>query len=204
MSRDEIIVINISDMPSELVGKALGDIDRIRPLIITPAEARGFLESQIAASYNSLRGQVNGRELIKRVNESGIGKFVQPGKLIIINEDLYYPSTGWVFGGYTPTSDGRGLSGGGYILLSTARARVPELATDILRHELGHMFGAPSEGRTNTAESLGLHCVNDICVMQQKLTLAEAVRYAKQRASAGASTYCAQCEADIQRYVPGK
>lgn len=192
--KDEIILINASKMPEDVVESAFQDISKIRDLRVIPAEARGFLESQIAESFSPQRRQVQGRQLLDRINSSGIGKFTSQGKIIIIDNDIYYPGLNWCFGGYTETD--RGL---GYILISTARMKSENHAKDILRHEIGHMFGAPSQGRSNTYGNLGLHCSNDLCVMQQKDGLREAVSYAEQRARLNAGTYCSQCEDDIRR-----
>ncbi len=192
---DEIILMNISRMPNELVETALQDINAIKPLKIIPAEARGFLEKQIALSYNQDRKQVNGKKLLAGINRSDIGRYTQPGKLVLIENDLYYPQVGWCFGGFTGTDTGLG-----YILMSSARMQTPAQATDILKHELGHMFGAPSEGRTNTYQHLGLHCSSDLCVMQQKDSVPQAIAYADQRAKANARTYCEQCEHDIRSF----
>jgi predicted Zn-dependent protease len=192
---DEILLMNISRIPDELVATALQDISAIRDLKVTPAEARKFLERQISLSHNPERNQVNGRELLARINDSDIGRYTQHGKLILIDNDLYYPQIGWCFGGFSGTDTGLG-----YILMSSARMQTPEQAVDILRHELGHMFGAPSEGRTNTYQHLGLHCSNNLCVMQQKDTVSGSVKYAAQRARAKAPTYCAQCERDIREH----
>ena len=110
---------------------------------------------------------------------------------------MYYPGVNWCFGGFTATRNGLG-----YVLMSSARINDSDLAKDLLRHELGHMFGAPSQRRTNTSEMLGNHCLNDLCVMQQRLSIEEAVKYAKQRKRANAEVYCCQCENDITEYEP--
>ena len=118
----------------------------------------------------------------------------EAGKLIIIDEDAYSgdEDCNWFFGALSKVPDSLG-----YLFVSTARMQSENQARDILRHELGHMFGAPSQGRSNTYDLWGLHCSNDLCVMQQKASVGQAVKYAEQRAKAGAPTYCSQCEEDI-------
>jgi predicted Zn-dependent protease len=193
---EKIIVMNVSRMPDALVETAMCDVKALRNFGIIPADAGKFLERQVALSYGNKREQVGGRELLKRINESDVGKLIESGKVILISHDLYLGrANGFCFGGYTPTEEGLG-----YLLMSTARTETPEFAADVLRHELGHMFGAPSEGRRNTEESLGFHCLTPYCVMQQKLTVGDALRYATQRAKSGAQTYCEQCEKDIQGF----
>ena len=85
------------------------------------------------------------------------------------------------------------------MLVSTARMEDETVARHVLRHELGHMFGAPSVARINTEESLGLHCTNDPCTMQQKLSVAEALKHAYK--IDGNKPYCPQCTKDITEYV---
>jgi predicted Zn-dependent protease len=71
-------------------------------------------------------------------------------------------------------------------------------------HELGHMFGAAPRGRTNTEENLGSHCLNDYCVMQQKLTVPAFSEHDNKIASRIEndlldSWFCEQCQDDITK-----
>jgi predicted Zn-dependent protease len=62
------------------------------------------------------------------------------------------------------------------------------------------MFGAPSNGRKNTYEYLGLHCSNDLCVMRQTDEADELIAYVQERISKNAPTYCDDCKKDIVNY----
>lgn len=39
----------------------------------------------------------------------------------------------------------------------------------VIMHEFGHLIGLTYEGRANTNEELGSHCVNNRCIMQQRM-----------------------------------
>lgn len=39
----------------------------------------------------------------------------------------------------------------------------------VVMHEFGHLIGLTHEGRTNTSQQLGSHCINDGCIMQQRM-----------------------------------
>ena len=73
---------------------------------------------------------------------------------------------------------------------------------DILRHELGHLFGAPNEQRQDIYAHLGMHCQTDLCVMQQKESMDIAKQYANLRARLNAGTYCEKCQQDIINFKP--
>jgi predicted Zn-dependent protease len=104
--------------------------------------------------------------------------------IVIVEEDLYYEGLNWCFGA---------SMGDGSIIMSTRRLRRSNHITDLVGHELGHKLGIPSTGRSNTEELLGTHCTNDLCVMQQKMTVKDAVDYWERRLASGAGLYCRQC-----------
>jgi len=173
---------------------AIEEIARLRPLDVEYCECPGLIDNFSAQALDKTRNQVNTRQFLEKINDTEIMQhYAEAGKLIIVDHDLFSEGMNWGFG--VSVGDSRGL---GYVLLSTARVQSIPQAKDIVSHELGHMFGAPSKPRTNTTENLGIHCINDLCVMQQKAGLFDAIKYAKQRA--GAKTYCEQCEQDIRGF----
>ena len=67
-------------------------------------------------------------------------------------------------------------------------------------HEIGHMFGLPSEQRSDgtTEESIGLHCTNT-CIMRQGLTIPkDFVRLTKDRLARG--PFCATCLRELRQF----
>lgn len=137
-------------------------------------------------SYVEERNQCNLESIIDFFDES-IDKTI-----IIIEKDLYFTGLNWCFGGYTPSH--------GCIIISTARLQSENHMYDLIGHEMGHLLNTCPEERTNTIEMLGSHCTNDLCVMQQKMTVKEAVEYTTRRHEANAPLYCEQCINDIKKY----
>jgi predicted Zn-dependent protease len=163
----------------------------------------GFVRELVEATFNSERNQVKYSEFYKQfIHSSEFRQIAFYGKLVIIDEDLYDDGLNWCFGGFGPTFiRQRGKFGLGQVILSSARIIDVTHARDWLRHEIGHMFNAPSKRRKNTVESLGLHCTCNLCVMQQKLRVDESYKYSIERAKKKAYTYCPYCEKDIRDYV---
>jgi len=197
---DRILLLNASNISEELIIQSLLDVDKIRPLIIDiEPDAKSILQSCLSRNYNSRRNQVDASGLMNDIHFI-FRKLWMPGKLILFDYDLYDgsdPRSNWFFGGFAGTV--RGL---GYITLSASRLSDKIHARDLIRHEVGHMFNAPSSGRSNTYENLGLHCSNSLCVMQQKDTVTSSIKYAHERERRKARTYCLQCERDIANYLP--
>ncbi|RMD67204.1 hypothetical protein D6817_02245 [Candidatus Pacearchaeota archaeon] len=185
----------------EVISKALEPICQVKELDVREVEdCRDIIEPFVEAAFNPARGQAHGQKVLDSLHSTRVfgQELGDDGKLIIIDRDLYSDyATNWCFGGFCPVSNSLG-----YILLSTARISDETLGEHIVRHELGHMFGAPSEGRTNTVDILGLHCSNNLCTMQQQLSVPEALRYAHRIKSAGIFPFCEQCVEDMRRYRP--
>jgi predicted Zn-dependent protease len=114
-------------------------------------------------------------------------------KIVLLERDIFAGRLNWCFGQY------RQQQGINMVLLSTARIANNQHFYDLLTHELGHMYGAARKGRSNTVGNLGSHCINDLCVMQQKTSVDESLRYVQQRHRANASTYCGQCKDDLRK-----
>ena len=72
----------------------------------------------------------------------------------------------------------------------------------VIWHELGHILGMAADlNRSNTVESLGPHCTNQACVMQQGLSVSEWLEHAWDAYRAG-RIYCPQCLADAFVLAP--
>jgi predicted Zn-dependent protease len=197
---DEIIVFNGSDRISDKsVLDRVKEIAEYRDIAALTIECKDELERISEDSYSYNRGQVDETRFLDRFHNKKIArKFSDSGKIILIDHDLYDgsdPRSNWVFGGFVSSSIGLG-----YILLSTAKLQNQNHESDLIRHELGHMFGAAPSGRNNTYELLGSHCSNDLCVMQQKMDVDSAVKYANKRARKKAPIFCGQCEDDITNF----
>lgn len=89
--------------------------------------------------------------------------------ILLVKEDLY-----------GSVGNGRllnfclGVNNQGCCIISTARfldsnncLKKEEFKT-VLMHEFGHAIGLTPEGRKNSTENLGTHCLDEYCVMQQR------------------------------------
>lgn len=65
----------------------------------------------------------------------------------------------------------------------------------LLRHEVGHMFGLPSQNRRNTEEKLGQHCVNP-CTMRQGVSIPEWRDLTIEEHNNGIH-FCTDCQHDL-------
>ncbi len=73
----------------------------------------------------------------------------------------------------------------------------------ILRHELGHMYGAAANKNPNHPKTLyRAHCTNSGCSMRQTLSVNDVLRMAKEENAK--RPFCAECEADIARRLAPK
>lgn len=143
-------------------------------------------------AYNPSRGQCNYEPMLLNVAHDQISP--EKEKVILTDKDLYAPGLNWCFGGYVPLSNGED-----FIIISTARITERDHLFDILAHEIGHMYGAAHEGRSNTYEHLGSHCINDLCVMRQNDNVQDSVAYSRRRHALDSPTYCHQCAEDLTR-----
>lgn len=198
---DKIILFDGSrKLHSRIPLEAIAEIAKARGqgIEVDYRECPGFLQPFIERAFEPERSQVNAYSLTNDLHQQPeLRRNYEAGKLIIVDEDAYSgdPACNWFFGALSKCPESLG-----YLFVSTNRMQSENHTRDTFRHELGHMFGAPSEGRSNTYESDGLHCSNDLCVMQQKDTVHDAVAFAEQRAMANAPTFCSQCKEDIQRF----
>lgn len=206
MEKDTIYLIDGSKKLNRNVPLGvIGEFNKFRPI-----EARVIDEpylNEFARKTN--RGKVNYLSLCDNV----INYFVEDapniqtkidrlngGKLIILDEDIRSDRTNVSFGGSMSCRYG----GLGTSVVSTARLPTVASAKHVIRHELGHMFGAANEGRSNTKYTMGWHCTNDLCTMQQKANLEEAINYAHEIKNSKKKPFCPQCEEDIQKYTYNK
>lgn len=196
---DKIVLLDGSRRLNKSVPlEAIAEIARLRQVDIEYHECPDFLQTFVDMAYEPERNQVNAHKFTQALHITNEMKSrYEAGKLIILDKDVYSgdKDCNFFFGGFCQVPDSLG-----YITLSTARVVNEPQARDLIRHEIGHMFGAPSTGRKNTYELYGLHCSNDLCVMQQKESVTQAIAYANQRAKLNARTYCEQCEQDIRSH----
>jgi predicted Zn-dependent protease len=196
---DKIYIFNASrKIADSIIEKSISEIGRLNPLEgILVENSENMISECIRDSFNEQRNQVNYSSFLfsflDSLKQKGLDN--QTKKIAFFDEDLYMGNVGWVFGGYQPIPLSPGL-----IILSGHRLIDPLQMKDIICHELGHMFNAPSNGRKNTYELLGLHCSNYLCVMKQNMSIQKAVRYAHKRLARNADTFCDECQNDIKSY----
>jgi predicted Zn-dependent protease len=143
--------------------------------------------------FDGGRGQINLSRFLDILPATEVCSEPSSQKLILLEDDLFSPGLNWCFGVYSPREEQD------LVVLSTYRIQNGHQMQDLLAHELGHMYGAAKSGRRNTEESLGSHCLTDLCVMQQKLSVPASLRYSQRRHESGASFYCGQCSDEIRR-----
>lgn len=196
---DKIILLDGSKkLHSKIPLEVIAEIAKLRQVETEYHDCPDFLKTFIDMAYKPKRKQVDAYALTNALHQTQEMKDrYEAGKIIVIDQDAFSgdEDCNFFFGALSKCPESLG-----YVLVSTARMQSENHARDIIRHEVGHMFGAPSEARNNTYELYGLHCSNTDCVMQQKDSVAKAVRYAEQRAKRNAGTYCGQCEQDIQNF----
>ena len=177
-----------------ILKRALAELARFQRVHITPTpgliDISGYnLVQRLAAeSTHQGRRQVHVGELLNKFKSiPAVVNEPERQNIILLEQDLYSDGLNWCFGGYQQHA------GVDFVTVSTARIQDDIHLFHILAHELGHMYGATYQGRSNTEQNLGSHCTNDLCVMQQQLTVADSVRYAHRRMNSNAPTYCRQC-----------
>lgn len=72
----------------------------------------------------------------------------------------------------------------------------------VVMHEFGHVLGLTGNGRVNSHECLGAHCLNDGCIMQQRLDgdFREITRVRLARKMRGQPPICSDCIREGNRY----
>ncbi|HLD79692.1 MAG: hypothetical protein A2822_03295 [Candidatus Staskawiczbacteria bacterium RIFCSPHIGHO2_01_FULL_41_41] len=179
----------------------LAELAKLQRVVVSPTPGGidllgyGLVQKLQSESYNLGRRQVDLEQFFELVRaEPMISRDMNSQKIIFVDRDLYSPGrTNWCFG------QSRRIDFADYIILSTARIKKASHWFDLAAHELGHMYGAAPSSRTNTVEFLGSHCINDLCVMQQKDTVEGSIAYSRRRHSLQAKPYCGQCENDLRR-----
>lgn len=184
---------------SEPLGWALAELAKYQHVEVSPKlnqpNITGYrLVSELEkASMARGRNQVNIDTLAsKLVRKPEIYRRSNTQKIILLERDLFGRGTNWCYGQY------RKENGMDMVILSTSRVKNKFQLFDLLAHEIGHMYGAAPRGRSKTTQSLVSHCINDLCVMQQKLTEEEALQYVASRHRVKAPTYCGQCQDDLR------
>lgn len=196
---DKIYIFNNSNKAdNKIIDDSFAEISKLRDIdLILVDNSSKVIDEVINASYKGHRNQVDYNEFLRYFcnMEPTLQLEATSKKLVFINQDLYSTGLNWCFGGFS-----RLFPGEGYIVLSTNRINDALHLADIIGHEAGHMFNAPSYDRKNTYQSLGLHCSNELCVMQQKLTVEDSIQYAYERKAKNTSMYCNECKEDIKKY----
>jgi len=196
---DKIFVLDGSrDMHVNNTLCVLGEIQELRPIDVNVSYDSNFLDKYIARSLLPT-GQVDVRALVGNLmrNDFFANEKYSEGKIILLDHDLASPeeNVDWGFGTRFPFDNSLG-----YVVASTHRAEDEAHFRDILRHEIGHMFGAPSKSRANLEYTLGPHCRNQGCVMQQKVSVEDGINYARMRERMNLPAYCQQCSRDIRGF----
>ena len=161
--------------------------------------------------YNDSRKQVNSDEFVLDFVEHYTDLVDHESiNLVLIEQDLYSNSTNFVLGssrGFKIVEDGKKRK---MIVQSTSRLlrdhnHTRNLFDDstflkqLILHELGHAFGAATEDRIDTYESLGSHCIEPECVMHQYTNIEEGQEVAHKREN-NDNLFCGLCIDDIKSY----
>jgi hypothetical protein len=196
---DLIQILNGSNrIGNEFIMSMIDEIRMLRP-VDTDQVPKGALcvKQAVKDVYQPKRDQADIIELANELHSRGLHHIMEP-KLIVTDTDLYGANAHrWCFGGFIKEKHTAG-----YLILSSARLDTESLARIVFRHELGHLFGAPRKGRTDTYELLGTHCSRSNCTMQQCMSVEEAKQQARRIESSGAYHYCPQCTNDIIAHEP--
>ena len=143
-------------------------------------------KNPILESWDPRREQCHMIKMLEHMN------FGDVRMIVVTSKDLFADGLNWCFGGYVDDAMA--------IVLSTNRLTSQLHMEDLVAHEIGHMFFCVDYGRVNSYEELGPHCSNDLCVMQQKMTVAESVEYTKHRHKLNAPFYCPDCTDHMKKY----
>jgi predicted Zn-dependent protease len=145
-------------------------------------------------AYNASRNQVDSRKLALCVLNNPSVKYQDGIDTIILSEkDFYNYRVDWGFGSATRDNRSNGI-----LAVSTYRLQDLQAFTHVVTHELGHLYGAASKGRSSTEEKLGSHCTN-LCIMQQKLSVPDMIVHVRQIGQLQ-DKFCTQCQHDLLNY----
>lgn len=113
--------------------------------------------------------------------------------LLILPQDLYADDLNYILG--------YGKEGFGAVI-STRRLPQDEkqrysMLKTMIAHEMGHVFGIPARGRTNTSNEMGRHCTNQ-CTMRSGNSIEDLEKIALE--SQHTRTYCGPCHRDLYNY----
>lgn len=163
----------------------------------------GSLRDSQSVDWYLQKGREGSRNTIQ-LNVESISAYLQRGGtkwkktchiVLVLCSDIYYGDTRFVVG----LSD-KDLP----VVLSTFRfEKLPEekrcqCLKTVAMHELGHMFGLPSEDRNeNVEDNLGKHCTNK-CIMRQGLFPKDWLDITDDRLKHGA--LCSDCTNDLESY----
>lgn len=183
-----------------VLGSVLGEMTQyVGPIKCTPKPGSidipryNLVKHVESQTLDPTRQQVDEGLMIGMLDNLRLIRDDPAAKVVFTERDLFAPGINWAFGGFVNYLDRN------YIVISTARITRPVHFQDLIAHELGHMYGAAPAGRTNTEENLGSHCTNNLCVMQQHLTVSGSQNYAMQRHQASAPLFCGQCTDELGR-----
>ena len=175
--------VNSSMQPFDQLNIVMDDIRKSKIahfIAVNPIVERYEKQKQLQTrSLIPSRGQSK-IEIIEKI----IG-FNKIPSIVVIENDLFMEGLNWCFGVWCPGSNA--------LIISISRMKNLYQFRDMLYHELGHLMGACQDGRSNTNIELGTHCVNDLCSMQQKMSIPLALEHTKNRYKAKAPPYCDQC-----------
>lgn len=157
-----------------------------------------YVDNLVRHAFDARRGQVDVTELAARL--SLVDYFHNQNrdatKVILLDQDLFdsrVPNMNFGFGVNLPFYDGNK-----YILVSAARMQNELHYRHVIRHELGHAFGAPNPSRPGVYQSLGHHCPDSNCTMHQELNGRSSYEQAVSIVRNG-NFFCPSCKEDIRR-----
>ena len=181
MQTQKIYIFNGTDknLDSMLVS-TLSGINNIVPLDpILVNNPRRYLLKHIAKSLDPETKEVIAPDFLARFHNAYFRRDKSgSGKVIFLEGDAV--CGGGVLGVANE------IKYGGYVVISKKTLADEVLAKDVLRHEMGHMFGLK-------------HCTKDpFCVMKESRSLCESIFFVYKRLDENSPIYCPSCEDAIK------
>ena len=112
------------------------------------------------------KGQISMDQFWQDLSADPFAKKIPQLSILVVKDDLYVNNLNFCLGCTKPN---------GFVVLSTKRFVDNNNHLDIegfktvVMHEFGHMIDLTPNGRYNTHEQLGTHCLDEGCIMQQRL-----------------------------------
>ena len=138
------------------------------------------------------RGQISMDQFFSDLSADPFAKKIPQLSILVVKDDLYANGLNFCLGCTKPNA---------FVVISTKRFVDNNNHLDIegfktvVMHEFGHMIGLTPTGRKNSHEQLGTHCIDDGCIMQQRMDgdFRDITLKRLERKSKGLPPICSDC-----------